>query len=451
MNDDLIFPDGSYTKLADSLLSSYDESCAIILAGYATHMGRSRLLVREIHEAPSDAYQTRNSIAAELKPEFIAPFVKRAKKSNASLIFAHTHPGDSKRPVFSAIDDRGEHALAKFLAHRHLKGPHAALVISPGGCAARLIPGGTPLHIVEVGKQLRYHSELSDGPTNEKLFDRQIRAFGKTGQDVLRGLKIGIVGLGGTGSVVAQQLAYLGVRQFLLIDFDVADVTNLNRLVGASQSQLNIPKTTIAADNIRRIVPESDIDAIIGSVLDDSTAKRLLECDFLFGCTDNHGSRAVVQHIVYQYYIPCIDMGVVITAEKGKVTHIAGRVQMLSPGLPCLTCGNLLDAGAVRFDLMTADQRAADPYFMGHLAEPQPAVISLNSTIASLAVTMFLGAVTDVPVHPRFQTYNAMSGNVRTVAFFPDPMCVVSSENGVLGRGDEWPLPTRKMIDAFNS
>jgi hypothetical protein len=297
---------------------------------------------------------------------------------------------------------------------------------------------------LQVGRTVRTVSAQIEKQFSRQTFDRQIRAFGESGQKTLAAIKIGIVGLGGTGSVVAQQLTYLGVKRFLLIDFDRADQSNFNRLVGATFQQVSAQKVQIAAEYITQIRNSSEVDAVVGSVLDEATAKRLLECDFVFCCTDNHGSRAVVQQMVYQYYLPCIDMGVVITSQDGAVTHIGARVQMMAPGLPCLTCGNLLDADLVRYDLMNPDQRAVDPYFSGHLAPPQPAVISLNSTAASLAVTMFLGAVTDIPAHARFQTYNAITGKVRAVEFTPDPMCVVSSPNGALGKGDEWPLPVRR-------
>jgi len=426
------------------LLASNDESCAILLAGHVQHDGRIRLLVKEVTHAPADAYRKRSSTRAELKPEFLAPLLKRARKTGSVLVFCHTHPGGEGYPDFSSIDDGGETQLAEYLDIRKILGPHAALVIGPRGCRARLVGTAHELRVLQVGRTVRTVSAQIDKQFSRQTFDRQIRAFGEGGQKTLAAIKVGIVGLGGTGSVVAQQLTYLGVKRFLLIDFDRADQSNFNRLVGASFQQVNAPKVQIAAEYITQIRDSSEVDAVIGSVLDDETAKRLLECDFVFCCTDNHGSRAVVQQMVYQYYLPCIDMGVVIASQDGAITHIAARVQMMAPGLPCLTCGNLLDADLVRYDLMNPDQRAADPYFSGHLAPPQPAVISLNSTAASLAVTMFLAAVTEIPAHARFQTYNAITGKVRAVEYAPDPMCVVSSPNGALGKGDEWPLPVRR-------
>src|SRR4030043_2478387 len=69
---------------------------------------------------------------------------------------------------------------------------------------------------------------MSDG-----RFSRQILAFGEEGQKKLAAAKVGIVGLGGMGSQIAQSLAYLGVEDFLTVDDDIVEESNLNRLVGA--------------------------------------------------------------------------------------------------------------------------------------------------------------------------------------------------------------------------
>lgn len=168
----------------------------------------------------------------------------------------------------------------------------------------------------------------------------------------------------------------------------------------------------------------------------------LLAVDFLFCCTDSHGSRAVLNQMAYQYYIPTIDLGVRIDVTDGIVTAIAGRVQMLAPGLPCLVCHNLLDSEAVRRDLLSSDERGRDPYIVG-AAEPQPAVISINAVVASLGVTMLLGAIAGFAANSRHQVYLADRGAVRPIQSTALDNCVVCSSRGALGRGDLWPLPWR--------
>src|SRR5260370_36729390 len=63
--------------------------------------------------------------------------------------------------------------------------------------------------------------------------DRLVRGFGATALARLRSASVGVVGNGGGGSHVIQQLAYLGIGNFVLVDGDRAEGSNLNRLVGA--------------------------------------------------------------------------------------------------------------------------------------------------------------------------------------------------------------------------
>jgi hypothetical protein len=105
-------------------------------------------------------------------------------------------------------------------------------------------------------------------------------------------------------------------------------------------------------------------------------------------------------------------------------------------------CTDKLDAEQVRRELMTEEQRRVDPYIVGQVV-PQPAVISLNSTVSSAAVTMFLAAVTGVPSEARMLTYDGMRGSLRPAAMDPRPQCIVCSSSGALAKGQAWDLPKR--------
>jgi molybdopterin-synthase adenylyltransferase len=441
---ELVFADNGFSDLASELLRADDETAAVL---FVNVVGRGeygeRLLVREVCKAPSDAYEQRSPVAIVLSPSFVSWVAKQALGRRQGLIFAHTHPFCQGVPEFSPVDDGGEKSLAEFLLRRFPAVPHGALVLSEGGCRARVLGTDEPMRVVQVGRTLQFLFDPMAFPSTQSVFDRQVRAFGEQGQARLRSLRAGIVGLGGTGSIVAEQLAHLGIGSFLLIDPDVVEESNLNRLVGASQNDVGKPKVEVAARHIESIRPDIQTETVNGSVLQASTARRLAEVDFFFCCTDSHGSRAVLSQVAFQYLVPCIDTGVSISSKDGRVTHITGRVQLLAPGLGCLTCAGLLDSDAVRRDLMTEYERQADQYFIG-AHEPQPAVISLNGTVVSLAVTMFLAAVTHIPGEARYQLYNGIKGTIRAVAHTPDPSCIVCSPTGALARGDDWPLPARQ-------
>ena len=67
------------------------------------------------------------------------------------------------------------------------------------------------------------------------VYDRHARVFGDAGQQVLAGLKVVIIGLGGGGSLLTECLARLGVGHIVAVDFDRLDITNLPRVVGATR------------------------------------------------------------------------------------------------------------------------------------------------------------------------------------------------------------------------
>jgi molybdopterin/thiamine biosynthesis adenylyltransferase len=440
---ELVLAHGDVVSLKADLIGETTEKCAVLFATQTSRTdGTVRLLTREVLFPAAVDYTRKGPLEAELTAEFVAKVTKHARR-NYALVFVHSHPGDSL-PTFSRIDDDGEKHLAAFLAHRHPGFVHCALVISAGGMSARRLGTHDPIRVVSVG----VNRDLLCGPEAPLLpiaetFERQIRAFGKAGQQAIQQLRIGIVGLGGTGSIVAQQLAHLGVRDFILVDPDTLERTNLNRVANATPEDVERPKVDIASRSIRSVAPGAKVDSIKGDIIQTKIARELLNADIIFGCTDSHGSRAVLQQVSYQYLIPCIDMGVTIAVLDGQVSHIFGRVQLLAPGLACFTCDGLLNAEQVRLDMMTEFERQADPYVQG-AHEPAPAVMSLNSTVASLGVTMLLSMVAGVPAKARHILYNAMTSTLRHVRAKPQENCYICSVSGSYARGDAWPLFTRE-------
>ena len=431
-------------KLRGSLLSSKEERCAIL---YATESRRSngqlRLLVCGIEfPAPGD-YLRQGLKEAELTPAFVAHIAKKAKLERLALVFVHTHPGE-QAPLFSSIDDRGEDILDQFLDRRGVDRYHVALVMSAGGLRARRLGRDEEMRVISLGaKRVVEFDPNLDTIEYSEIFDRQVRAFGAAGQRRLERLRVAIVGLGGTGSIAAQQLVHLGVKQFILVDHDFVEETNLNRIVGATPSDIGKTKVEVAARYLEAFRIGVSADQIVSSVVHASTAHQLIDADIIFCCTDSHGSRSVIQQVAYQHLIPCIDVGSTITQMEGNITGIFGRVQLLSPSLPCLWCCELLDSTEVRRDMMSESERRLDPYIVG-AHEPAPAVISLNGTVVSLGISMLLGIVAGVPVSGTHLIYNALKASIRSVRGTPQPNCFICSENGALAKGDSKPLLVRQ-------
>lgn len=437
----IVFAEGELGRLRQRLLAIAPNEAAAVLVASRVDGASMRLLVRESH-LPGPEHVDVGPMHATVEPAYFMPLLKRAGRDGTSLIFVHTHPFSST-PRFSQIDDAGEVELRRVSFIRAPDRPHGALVLGTTGFEGRLwTEAGATIEVDElrdVGTEIvRTRRSVSHNEIADEL-DRTVRAIGEAGQRALRDLRVAIVGLGGLGSHVAQQLAHLAVGTLVLVDDDVLERTNLNRVVGAGPSDVGTRKVRVAGRVVHAIRADIGVVEVPDSALDVDVVKQLRDVDAVFCCTDTHGSRAVLNQLAYQFYVPVFDVGVRIDVRDGAVTGVRGRVQMLGPGLACLVCSELLDSIQVRTDLMSGEERARDQYIVGH-HEPQPAVVSLNGTLASMAVTMFLGAMVGFPIESRYQLYRAESGVVRPVRAPRNPACVVCAPTSLLGAGDLRPV-----------
>lgn len=416
------------------------ESCAFGLV-FPLSKNSNKYVVRHLQEVPENAYIMRTATEAILKPEYCVEIVNKARAAEAGVMLAHTHPGSFSLEGFSSIDDRGEQALVKYFDSRLPNKNNFSAVFTTKGIYARKLGHGDLVSTMGLGSILTTHDSLSFKIT--ELYNRQVLAFGCDGQQKISRIKVAIIGLGGTGSVIAQQLAYLGVNDYVLIDPDVVEVTNINRLVGATLSDIGQSKVSVASRQISNANPRAKCDEIMGDITDQGLLEKYIDVDFIFACTDSMSSRAVLNQLAYQYLIPCIDMGVGIYTNNGEIQYITGRTQMLSPSLPCLVCMDRLDAEQIRQEFMTVEQRERDQYIIGAKI-PQPAVISINSLVSSSAITMFLAAVAGLPSEPRMLIYDGMRGTIRPSIAKPKHHCIVCSYEGALARGNSWTLPFRR-------
>ncbi len=421
------------------------EGCAVLYTRRVVRPGRAdRHLVAQVIIPSDNEYLVRTPLRATLSPSFVAIVTKTASSRHFGLVFVHSHRAPAPAR-FSQEDDRGEAHLRAFLMRRAFAGTSMALLLGQDRMDARILGTLERVRVIAVGAKRTVHVDdtvpfLEDSDE----YERQVRAFGAEAQAHLRNLAVGIVGLGGTGSLIAQLLAHLGVRSFLLVDPDQIERSNLNRVANATPEDVGTDKVDVAARYIRQVNSTAVVDTLTEDVVRSRIARRLGDLDFIFGCTDSHGSRSVIQQVAYQYLVPCIDMGAIIVMRGKELSHVHGRVQLLAPGLPCLACSGLLDATEVRRDLMTPLERSSDPYIVG-AREPAPAVMSLNATVASLAINMLLATVAGLPDTARHLLYSALGARLRRLGTTALPNCYICSPlNGVLARGDDAPLMARR-------
>lgn len=410
------------------------ESAAILLATPVTRTDGFRLLVREVHLPTEVDYAYRTATRVRLTPEFAMPLERRARDKGWSIIYCHSHPSQLQ-PAFSFVDDNAEQQIGAYMSFRSPGVPHISLLIGAGSIDARVMSTGEKVRVVEVGEEIKFACNTGEAVLLEEQHNRQVLAFGEEGQQRLHRLRVGIVGLGGTGSALVYQLARLGIDSYILVDWDVIDETNLNRVYGATSDDVGQTKISVAERVVREVRPTPHVSLIRADVITRNIGRQLVDADIIFCCTDSHASRDQLNRIAYKYMIPVFDMGVVIEKNEGVPLFYGAQATMIGPGLPCLWCMERLNAKRIMYELMSPEQRQVDPYFANSNSVKQPAVISLTSIAASLAVTMALAAVTGIPHKGRYVYYYGASATMKPTKIQPNANCPFCSSS-VVGNGD---------------
>jgi molybdopterin/thiamine biosynthesis adenylyltransferase len=278
---------------------------------------------------------------------------------------------------------------------------------------------------------------------DRERFDRQLRLFGPAGQERIAESYVTIVGNGGTGAHAGQQLAFLGVRRFGLIDADHATNSSRNRLIGMRLEDVaaQTPKVKILDRLIRQIEPDAEITTVHDTFLSEAGEAELAKASAIFGCVDRDGARLLLNEFACAYDTPYFDVATDTDAAGDRVTF-GGRLMVRTGFGACLYCMDLLDRRAVRRDLSSPERRAEEDTMYGvnrdALGETGPSVVSLNGTLVSLAVTEFTVHVTGVPRDPkRLLRYDGLRGIVNEPKDPPLPDCPYCTQTGD-GDGVDW-------------
>lgn len=245
---------------------------------------------------------------------------------------------------------------------------------------------------------------------------RQILAFGEQGQSAIEKERIGIVGLGGLGSPVAQGLAYLGARSFVLVDDDRLTDTSLNRVVGAFPDDIGEFKVVLAHRHIAQINPSAIVRTIPRNLRARESIEALLACTTIFGCVDHDAPRLIMMELAAAYGITLIDLATqIFPAAENRPFDFGGRVVFCRPGDFCLACAGQIDFEIAKQELESAEIQAVRRAHGYGLEETAPAasVVSLNGIIAHLGITEFMVSVTGIRNPERMLSYRGMRGVVK--------------------------------------
>ncbi len=230
-------------------------------------------------------------------------------------------------------------------------------------------------------------------------FSRQ-SFLGSDSQTVIANAVIGVVGLGGGGSHIVQQLAHLGFRKFALYDGDVVEESNLNRLIGATSADAaaGTSKLEVAMRMIRGLAPTAQIDEHPMRWQDEPGPLR--SCDLVFGCIDSFAERDQLEATCRRHVIPLVDIGLDVAIVGDDPPLMGGQVILSMPGEPCMRC----------LGFLTEDLLAKEASNYGD-AGPRPQVVFGNGLLASAAVAIAVDLLTDWTRQLRRLMYLEYRGN----------------------------------------
>jgi hypothetical protein len=374
------------------------EGVALLLCGRAVGAKRIRLVVSEVHLVPHAACVrtlTRVTWPTDGLPELLA----RAARRGLSLVKIHGHASLAR---FSNEDDAADRALFPSV-HGWAEGPHGSAIMVDGDRVfARLVDADgafTPLDRVAcIGDDIRFWDRDDKAPIVPEHGRRVAQSFGAGTYATLGRLRIGVVGCSGTGSVVIDQLARNCVGELVLVDPDRVEAKNLNRIVGSRQTDAEQArlKVEVMAEAIDGLGFGTRVEAHACSLFEPEAVRAIASCDLVFGCMDSIDGRHLLNRLASFYCLPYLDLGVKLEADGlGGVDQVCGTVHYLNPGGSSLHSRHVYSLEQVR----ATGLRRADPgayralkregYIKG-VEEDRPAVIQLNSLIASLAVNELL-------------------------------------------------------------
>lgn len=382
-----------WTLVHRHLYATPGEHFAFLRARFDEGANGPVFLVREAILVP-DEQVSDDGEAYQLELDGILDVVNTVVGSSDALIEVHNHGG--RLPRFSRTDREQLPDFIAFVRDSLPDRPYAATVWGDdsvyGEWFASEGRSGVVRGITVLGDRLRQIVSRDDDDVGvAAAFDRQLPWFSAGGQRELGRFRVAIVGAGGTGSHIVQLLAYLGVRDFVIVEHDAADETSMNRLVTACQEDLDTPKGILARRLIRSVAPAAQVELEQHGVPSEQSLQLLKDVDVIFGCVDDEGPRLVMNAIALAYRIPYFDLAVGIDARPGGVVEAGGRLAAVIPGGPCLHCMRQMDLSEARHWLRSPDQRVfaqGRGYVIGaHV--PAPAVVSLNAALAAAAVNEF--------------------------------------------------------------
>lgn len=434
------------------------ETGCILLLSRNDHPDAQSLLGTDVLPPSAGDFADQETGAITFSSRYLRKALLQVRERElAGFLTVHTHPGSHRQVGFSPYDEQNDPSLMENLYDLQPQGVFGSMVLGKESACARLWYDGAPTYLNElviVGDQLKFMNLTGRAdappPTASDIFDRSLALTGPGALARLSRARIAIVGLSGTGMLMAELLMRAGAGELVLFEFDPADRTNLGRVLhlrtADADSGLN------KAARMAQVVAESGLNTKItvvpgGDIRDPAVAAELRNCDLIIGCVDRDWPRLILSEVAYQYLIPLIDLGTEIGAANGEIQSLDARVSFVGPGRPCLLCSRVITQERIRLESYDAEEqnRVLAMGYSKDIRLNTPAVMDLNMRAASLAgliVRHLYQPFLETPLpHTIRETVTNFSPKAQRFTRAED--CIVCNCPQRLGSGSRFRLTTR--------
>lgn len=404
MKFDLRITEQHYKTLYEHLFPGDNkESVALALCGRLETTESVKFLVHKLILIPVSDCTERTEVIVNWKTDKLIAELESASKRKFSILKIHSHP--TGFPDFSKTDDKSDHELFTSL-HSWIDNVsnHASAVMLPDGSIFARAWGISlkPIPVKRVmitGGDIRFFNHSVPIEEIEEFSIRTAQTFGKGTTQLLKTLSIAVIGCSGTGSPTIEQLFRLGVGKLVIVDPDVIEKKNLNRILTSTLD--DAVKKSFKVDVIKKAIEKAglgtEVHAYSANLFDSpDVIREVASCDAIFGCMDSVDGRHLLNQVASIYLTPYFDLGVKLVADgQGGVSQIWGTVHYVTPGQSSLltrgvyTNEDLRAAGILRKNPEQFQNLKKEGYIKNVNVE-SPAVISVNMQISSLSVIELL-------------------------------------------------------------
>lgn len=236
-------------------------------------------------------------------------------------------------------------------------------------------------------------------------YSRQIMLpqVGAEGQEQLLNAHILIIGMGGLGAPAGIYLAAAGIGHLTLADFDIVDLSNLQRQIVHFTNDIGRPKVESARDTLLELNPEIEITALNKQLSEAELETQIAEADLVLDCSDNFTTRFMVNRLCVAQRTPLV---------SGAAIRMEGQISVYRPDLENEPCYQCLYKGGDELD-ETCTQT-------GVLA-PLVGIIGSMQALEAMKIIMEIGQ----SLNGKLMLLDALTMEWRTMKLPKDPHCPI--------------------------